>query len=71
MKVGDLVGYNPKKMSYSKRTGVVVEVLIYQRTDLREGSLLAGMPMASVHWTGMDSPMMHRQDLLEVRSEGR
>ncbi len=71
MKVGDLVGYDTEKMSYSKRTGIVVEVFIYQRTDLREGSLLAGRPMASVHWTGMDSPMMHRQDLLEVRSEGR
>ena len=71
MKVGDLVGYDTEKMSYSKRTGIVVEVFTYQRTELREGSLLAGLPMASVHWSGMEAPMTHRQDLLEVRSESR
>ena len=77
MKPGDLVGYNREKIlvsvprSSSDRVGVVVRVSIYQRGQLRGGSPLAGMPMATVHWNGIDGPMEHRQDLLEVLSESR
>jgi hypothetical protein len=72
MKVGDLVMFFSEKSHFSRRRlGVVTEVFTYQRGELREGSPLVGMPMASVHWSGLDGPMMHRQDLLEVRSESR
>ena len=72
MKVGDLVMFFSEKSRFSlRRMGVVTEVFTYQYGELREGSPLAEMPMATVHWSGLDGPMMHRQDLLEVRSESR
>ena len=70
MKVGDLVGYNRAKIpssvppSYVARLGLVAQVFT--------GSLVqAGMPMATVLWSGIPHPMKHRQDLLEVLSENR
>jgi len=32
---------------------------------------LSGLPMATVHWNGIEGTMKHRQDLLEVVSENR
>ena len=59
MKVGDLVKYGPKMASASGRVGIVVE--IHHRV----------VPTAVVRWNGIKSTMAHRQDLLEVISEGR
>ena len=58
MKVGDLVRYNDK-MTDRDRVGIVVE--IHYRV----------VPTAVVQWNGITSAMSHRQDLLEVVSEGR
>ena len=59
MKVGDLVKYNEKMTNASIRLGIVVE--IHHRV----------VPTAVVRWNGIQSTMAHRQDLLEVVSEGR
>jgi hypothetical protein len=59
MKVGDLVRYGPKMAAASGRVGIVVEV--HNRV----------VPTAIVRWNGRYSTMAHRQDLLEVVSEGR
>ena len=59
MKVGDLVRYNEKMTSGSDRVGIVVE--IHYRV----------VPTAVVQWNGITHTMAHRQDLLEVVSEGR
>ena len=58
MKVGDLVRYNDKMID-RERVGIVVE--IHHRV----------VPTAVVRWNGIKSTMAHRQDLLEVISEGR
>ena len=71
MKIGDLVMFHPANPARRRRMGLVTEVFTYQRGELREGSSLVGLPMASVHWNGLDGPMMHRQDLLEVVNENR
>ena len=59
MKVGDLVKYGPKMAAASGRVGIVVET--HHRV----------VPTAVVRWNGIKSTMAHRQDLLEVISEGR
>ena len=74
MKVGDLVGYPGNEAVSRKkflRLGVVIEVSLHQRGQLRGGSPQPPLPMATVHWNGIDRPMKHRQDLLEVFSENR
>ena len=58
MKVGDLVKYGPKMAAASGRVGIVVET--HHRV----------VPTAVVRWNGIKSTMAHRQDLLEVISEG-
>ena len=58
MKVGDLVRYNDK-MTDRDRVGIVVE--IHYRV----------VPTAVVQWNGIQTPMGHRIDLLEVLSENR
>ena len=58
MKVGDLVRFGPGHAARDRvRMGIVVEVH-YRAT-------------AVVRWNGIKSTMVHRQDLLEVVSEGR
>ena len=59
MKVGDLVKYGPKMSAASDRMGIVVE--IHYRV----------VPTAVVQWNGIETPMGHRIDLLEVVSESR
>ncbi len=59
MNVGDLVKYGPKMCAASDRVGIVVE--IHHRV----------VATAVVRWNGIKSTMAHRQDLLEVVSEGR
>lgn len=59
MKVGDLVRYGPKMAAASGRVGIVVET--HHRV----------VPTAVVRWNGLEHTMAHRQDLLEVLSEGR
>ena len=59
MKVGDLVKYGREMAAASGRVGIVVE--IHHRV----------VPTAVVRWNGIKSTMAHRQDLLEVLSEGR
>ena len=71
MKIGDLVMFLPVNPPRLSRMGEVPEVFTYQQGELPEGSSLVGLPMASVHWNGLDGPMMHRQDLLEVVNENR
>jgi hypothetical protein len=58
VKIGDLVRYNDKMIDRD-RVGIVVE--IHHRV----------VPTAVVRWNGIASTMAHRQDLLEVISEGR
>ena len=58
MKIGDLVRYNDK-MTDRDRVGIVVE--IHYRV----------VPTAVVQWNGIQTPMGHRIDLLEVISAGR
>jgi len=59
MKVGDLVKYGREMAAASGRVGIVVE--IHHRV----------VPTAVVRWNGIEGTMAHRQDLLEVVSEGR
>ena len=60
MKVGDLVKYNEKMTQHAAaRLGIVVET--HHRV----------VPTAVVQWSGIKASMAHRQDLLEVISEGR
>ena len=61
MKVGDLVRLNHRSTGVTKtvRLGIVVE---------RHNRVV---PTAVVQWNGIETPMGHRQDLLEVVSEGR
>ncbi len=59
MKVGDLVRYGREMASASGRVGIVVET--HHRV----------VPTAVVRWNGLEHTMAHRQDLLEVLSEGR
>ena len=60
MKVGDLVRFGPDHAARDRvRVGIVVE--IHYRV----------VPTAVVRWNGITHTMAHRQDLLEVISEGR
>ena len=77
MKVGDLVGYNREKIpssvppSYVARLGVVIKVSLHARGQLRGGSPQGALPMATVLWNGINHPMKHQQEILEVLSENR
>ena len=59
MKIGDLVKYGREMAAASNRIGIVVD--IHNRV----------VPTAIVRWLGLRGTMAHRQDLLEVVSEGR